>query len=55
MVAATLRKRAPLANAQITSYQACGNGVALTDIDIAKLPDGNRQRVSTFPEDYGAR
>jgi alkanesulfonate monooxygenase SsuD/methylene tetrahydromethanopterin reductase-like flavin-dependent oxidoreductase (luciferase family) len=45
--AAFRRKRAtpPLADADIPTYRAYGNTVALTDADIAKLPEGNRQRV----------
>ncbi len=48
--AAFARKRAlpALADAEIPSYQAYGNTVALTDADIAKLPEGNRVRVQTF-------
>ena len=48
--AAFRRKRAmpPLADAEIPTYQAYGNTVALTDADIAKLPDGNRQRALAF-------
>ncbi len=48
--AAFARKRAmpPLADAEIPTYQAYGNTVALTDADIAKMPEGNRHRVLTF-------
>jgi alkanesulfonate monooxygenase SsuD/methylene tetrahydromethanopterin reductase-like flavin-dependent oxidoreductase (luciferase family) len=31
-----------------TTYEAYGNTVALTDEDIAKMPEGNRRRVLTF-------
>ena len=33
---------------QIPTYQAYGTTIALTDADIAKMPDGNRRRVLTF-------
>jgi alkanesulfonate monooxygenase SsuD/methylene tetrahydromethanopterin reductase-like flavin-dependent oxidoreductase (luciferase family) len=48
--AAFARKRnlPALADAEIPTYQAYGNTVALTDADIAKLPDGNRRRVLAF-------
>jgi alkanesulfonate monooxygenase SsuD/methylene tetrahydromethanopterin reductase-like flavin-dependent oxidoreductase (luciferase family) len=48
--AAFARKRAmPVpADAEVPTYQAYGNTIALTDADIAKLPDGNRRRVLTF-------
>ena len=48
--AAFRRKRAmpPLAEADIPTYRAYGNTVALTDADIAKLPEGNRQRTLAF-------
>src|SRR2546428_413037 len=48
--AAFARKQAmpPLVDGQIPTYQAYGNTIALTEADIAKLPDGNRQRVLTF-------
>jgi hypothetical protein len=36
------------ADAEIPTYQAYDNTIALTDADIAKLPDGNRRRVLTF-------
>jgi hypothetical protein len=35
-------------DAEIPTYQAYGNTIALTDADIAKLPDGNRRRVLAF-------
>jgi hypothetical protein len=38
----------PLADGDIPTYQAYGNTIALTDADIAKLPEGNRRRVQTF-------
>jgi hypothetical protein len=38
----------PLGDDHIPTYQAYGNTIALTDADIAKLPEGNRQRVLTF-------
>ncbi|MBI2203813.1 MAG: LLM class flavin-dependent oxidoreductase [Candidatus Rokubacteria bacterium] len=31
-----------------TTYEAYGNTIALTDEDIAKMPEGNRRRVLTF-------
>src|SRR5437899_3208184 len=48
--AAFARKRAlpSLADDQIPTCQAYGTTVALTDADIAKLPEGNRRRVETF-------
>jgi alkanesulfonate monooxygenase SsuD/methylene tetrahydromethanopterin reductase-like flavin-dependent oxidoreductase (luciferase family) len=48
--AAFARKRAMPgpADAEIPTYQAYGTTIALTDADIAQLPDGNRQRVLTF-------
>jgi len=48
--AAFARKRAMAApsDAEIPTYQAYGNTIALTDADIAKLPDGNRRRVLAF-------
>jgi alkanesulfonate monooxygenase SsuD/methylene tetrahydromethanopterin reductase-like flavin-dependent oxidoreductase (luciferase family) len=48
--AAFARKRAMPgpADAEIPTYQAYGATIALTDADIAQLPDGNRQRVLTF-------
>jgi alkanesulfonate monooxygenase SsuD/methylene tetrahydromethanopterin reductase-like flavin-dependent oxidoreductase (luciferase family) len=48
--AAFARKQAlpPLADADIPTYQAYGNTIALTEADIAKLPEGNRKRVETF-------
>jgi alkanesulfonate monooxygenase SsuD/methylene tetrahydromethanopterin reductase-like flavin-dependent oxidoreductase (luciferase family) len=48
--AAFARKRMlpALADAEIPTYQAYGNTVALTDADLAKLPDGNRRRVLAF-------
>jgi alkanesulfonate monooxygenase SsuD/methylene tetrahydromethanopterin reductase-like flavin-dependent oxidoreductase (luciferase family) len=48
--AAFRRKRAmpALADADIPTYRAYGNTVALTDADIAKLPEGNRQRALAF-------
>jgi len=48
--AAFHRKRAmpALADADIPTYRAYGNTVALTDADIAKLPEGNRQRALAF-------
>jgi alkanesulfonate monooxygenase SsuD/methylene tetrahydromethanopterin reductase-like flavin-dependent oxidoreductase (luciferase family) len=48
--AAFARKRAmaPLADADIPSYQAYGNTIALTEADIANLPEGNRRRVLAF-------
>ena len=41
-------KLAPLADDQIPSYQAYGNTIALSEADIAKMPEGNRKRVETF-------
>ena len=41
-------KLAPLADDQIPSYQAYGNTIALSDAEIAKMPEGNRRRVETF-------
>src|SRR5947208_1305037 len=38
----------PLPDDQIPAYQAYGTTIALTDADIAKMPDGNRRRVLTF-------
>ena len=38
----------PLPDDQIPTYQAYGTTIALTDADIAKMPDGNRRRVLTF-------
>jgi alkanesulfonate monooxygenase SsuD/methylene tetrahydromethanopterin reductase-like flavin-dependent oxidoreductase (luciferase family) len=35
-------------SAEIRTYEAYGNTVALTDEDIAKMPEGNRRRVLTF-------
>ena len=35
-------------NAEIPTYQAYGTTVALTEADIAKLPEANRRRVLTF-------
>ena len=48
--AAFQRKKAmvPLADADIPTYQAYGTTVALTDADIAKMPDGNRHRALAF-------
>jgi hypothetical protein len=39
---------APLADADIPTCQAYGTTVALTDADIAKMPDGNRHRALAF-------
>jgi len=48
--AAFARKKtmAPLADADIPTCQAYGTTVALTDADIAKMPDGNRHRALAF-------
>jgi alkanesulfonate monooxygenase SsuD/methylene tetrahydromethanopterin reductase-like flavin-dependent oxidoreductase (luciferase family) len=48
--AAFARKRAmpPLADADIPSYQAYGTTIALTDADLAKMPEANRRRAMTF-------
>jgi alkanesulfonate monooxygenase SsuD/methylene tetrahydromethanopterin reductase-like flavin-dependent oxidoreductase (luciferase family) len=48
--AAFARKRAmpALGDDQIPTYQAYGNTIALTETDIARLPEGNRRRVLTF-------
>jgi alkanesulfonate monooxygenase SsuD/methylene tetrahydromethanopterin reductase-like flavin-dependent oxidoreductase (luciferase family) len=48
--AAFARKQAmpPPADAEIPTYQAYGNTIALTEADIANLPEGNRRRVLTF-------
>ena len=48
--AAFARKRAMAApsDVEIPTYQAYGNTVALTDADIAKMPDGNRRRALAF-------
>jgi len=42
------QKLAPLADDQIPSYQAYGNTIALSETEIAKMPEGNRKRVETF-------
>jgi alkanesulfonate monooxygenase SsuD/methylene tetrahydromethanopterin reductase-like flavin-dependent oxidoreductase (luciferase family) len=39
---------APLADGEIPTCQAYGTTVALTDADIAKMPDGNRHRALAF-------
>jgi alkanesulfonate monooxygenase SsuD/methylene tetrahydromethanopterin reductase-like flavin-dependent oxidoreductase (luciferase family) len=41
-------KLPPLADAQIPTYQAYGNTIALTEAEIAQMPEGNRRRVETF-------
>jgi hypothetical protein len=48
--AAFARKRAMPgpADAESPTYQAYGHTIALTDADIAQLPEGNRRRVLTF-------
>jgi alkanesulfonate monooxygenase SsuD/methylene tetrahydromethanopterin reductase-like flavin-dependent oxidoreductase (luciferase family) len=48
--AAFQRKKAmaPLADADIPTCQAYGTTIALTDADIAKMPDGNRHRALAF-------
>jgi hypothetical protein len=50
-IAAAFRRktvmRAP-ADEEIPTYQAYGTTVALTDADIAKMPDGNRHRALAF-------
>src|SRR6516162_4443540 len=48
--AAFARKRAmPYPpDAEIPTYQAYGTTIALTEADIAKLPEANRRRVLTF-------
>jgi alkanesulfonate monooxygenase SsuD/methylene tetrahydromethanopterin reductase-like flavin-dependent oxidoreductase (luciferase family) len=48
--AAFARKQtiAPLADGEIPTCQAYGTTVALTDADIAKMPDGNRHRALAF-------
>jgi hypothetical protein len=33
---------------EIPTYQAYGTTIALTEADIAKLPEANRRRVVTF-------
>jgi len=33
---------------EIPTYQAYGTTIALTEADIAKLPEANRRRVLTF-------
>jgi alkanesulfonate monooxygenase SsuD/methylene tetrahydromethanopterin reductase-like flavin-dependent oxidoreductase (luciferase family) len=50
IAAAFERKKvmAPLADADIPTCQAYGTTVALTDADIAKMPDGNRHRALAF-------
>src|SRR5262249_1512710 len=35
-------------DAEIPTYQAYGNTVALADADIAKMPEGNRKRALAF-------
>jgi hypothetical protein len=35
-------------DAEIPTYQAYGTTIALTEADIAKLPEANRRRVLTF-------
>jgi alkanesulfonate monooxygenase SsuD/methylene tetrahydromethanopterin reductase-like flavin-dependent oxidoreductase (luciferase family) len=42
------QKLAPLADDQIPAYQAYGNTIALTDADLAKMPEANRRRAETF-------
>ena len=42
------RKLPALPDAEIPTYQAYGNTVALSDADIAKMPEGNRKRALTF-------
>src|SRR6516162_3696186 len=48
--AAFARKRAmpSPSDSEIPTYQAYGTTVALTEADIAKLPEANRRRVLTF-------
>ncbi|PWU20991.1 MAG: hypothetical protein C5B48_11790, partial [Candidatus Rokuibacteriota bacterium] len=48
--AAFARKRVapPLDDADIPTYQAYGNTIALTDADLAKMPEANRRRALTF-------
>jgi hypothetical protein len=48
--AAFARKRAmpPLGDDEIPTYQAYGNTIALTDADLAKMPEVNRRRALTF-------
>jgi alkanesulfonate monooxygenase SsuD/methylene tetrahydromethanopterin reductase-like flavin-dependent oxidoreductase (luciferase family) len=48
--AALARKRAmpPLGDDEIPTYQAYGNTIALTDADLAKVPEANRRRALTF-------
>src|SRR5262249_54523910 len=48
--AAFARKRSLPAppDVEIPTYQAYGNTVALTDADIAKMPEGNRKRALAF-------
>jgi len=50
-IEAAFRRKAALPPAPangIPTYEAYGNTIALTDDDIAKLPEGNRRRVLTF-------
>ena len=48
--AAFARKRAMPSppDGEIPTYQAYGTTIALTEADIAKLPEANRRRVLTF-------
>ena len=38
----------PLGDDEIPTYQAYGNTIALTDADLAKMPEANRRRALTF-------
>jgi hypothetical protein len=38
----------PLADTEIPIYEAYGNTIALTEADLAKMPEANRRRALTF-------